>query len=44
MNIVSWNCRGMGNLRAVPNLKDLIRTYKTNILFLFETLVHVKKN
>lgn len=46
MNSISWNCRGMGNLRAVRVLGDLIRSQKPNFLFLSETLtngVKIKK-
>ncbi|WJX95852.1 hypothetical protein P8452_77121 [Trifolium repens] len=38
MNIISWNCRGVGGLRAVPSLKYLVRVYKPDELFLCETL------
>lgn len=43
MNILNWNCRGLGHLRAVPALKDLVRTQKPDILFLFETRVNANK-
>lgn len=43
MIILSWNCRGLGNLRAVPTIKDLIRTNRPDIIFLFETLVQASK-
>lgn len=38
MNAISWNCRGLGNARAVRALKDLVKSYKPTILFLSETL------
>ncbi|XP_074341816.1 uncharacterized protein LOC141679207 [Apium graveolens] len=38
MNIISWNCRGLGNARTVRALADLIKSHKPNILFLIETL------
>lgn len=38
MNAISWNCRGVGNARAVRSLKDLVKSCKPNILFLLETL------
>lgn len=40
MSFISWNCRGLGNSRAVPTLCDLIRTYQPDVIFLCETLVH----
>ncbi|XP_074335942.1 uncharacterized protein LOC141673107 [Apium graveolens] len=39
MNILSWNCRGLGNPRSVWILGDLIKSRKPNFLFLSETLV-----
>lgn len=38
MKILSWNCRGLGNSRAVRALGDLVKSRKPNILFLIETL------
>jgi len=43
MNIISWNCRGLGNVKAVPALKDLVRVYNPDIVILIETLVHNNK-
>jgi exonuclease III len=43
MNIISWNCRGLGNVKAVPSIKDLVRVYKPDIIILIETLVHDNK-
>ncbi|GAU25945.1 hypothetical protein TSUD_16830 [Trifolium subterraneum] len=40
MIILSWNCRGLGGLSAIPNLKKLARGHKPDILFLSETLSH----
>ena len=40
MNLVSWNCRGLGSPSAVSNLKYLVRHHKIAILFLSETLVY----
>lgn len=37
MNYLSWNCRGLGNSRAVRSLGDLIRSHKPDIIFLSET-------
>lgn len=38
MNVISWNCRGLGNPRAVRALWDVVKSHKPNILFLMETL------
>lgn len=43
MKILSWNCRSLGNLRAVQALDDLLRQYKPDVVFLIETLVDSKK-
>ncbi|XP_058763739.1 uncharacterized protein LOC131637168 [Vicia villosa] len=43
MNVLSWNCRGLGNPSVVLNLKYLIRRYKPNVLFLFETTSYSNK-
>jgi hypothetical protein len=43
MSFVSWNCRGLGNLSAVPKLKFLVRYYNPDAIFLSETLVHINK-
>jgi hypothetical protein len=43
MNLVSWNCRGLGSLSAISNLKYLVRHHKIVILFLSETLVYINK-
>lgn len=43
MIILSWNCRGLGNLRAVPSFRDLVRTNKLDVLFLSETLVGLSR-
>ncbi|XP_073066021.1 uncharacterized protein [Primulina eburnea] len=40
MIIISWNCRGLGQPRAVPVLCELIRTHKADVVFLSETLVY----
>lgn len=39
MSLLSWNCWGLGNLSAILALKDLIRYYHPDIIFLCETLV-----
>ncbi|XP_074326978.1 uncharacterized protein LOC141664920 [Apium graveolens] len=38
MNILSWNCRWLGNARVVRVLGDLIKSHKPSILFLIEIL------
>lgn len=43
MIVLSWNCRGLGSLCAVPIIKDLVWEHKPDVLFLCETLVHAKK-
>lgn len=44
MSIFTGNCRGLGNLRAVLVLKNLIRDYKSDAIFIFcETLVNANK-
>ncbi|CAH9109059.1 unnamed protein product [Cuscuta epithymum] len=37
MSIVSWNCRGLGNLATVQVLSDLVREQKPIVIFLLET-------
>ena len=37
MNLLSWNCRGLGNPRSVNALKEVIRIEKPKIVFLMET-------
>ena len=37
MNILSWNCRGVGRSRTVQELVRLVRTYNPKIVFLSET-------
>ena len=39
MIVLCWNCRGLGNPQTVNALKDLVTSYKSNILFLMETKV-----
>lgn len=38
MNLLGWNCRGLGNPRAVRVLGDLLKTQKPDFLFLSETI------
>jgi hypothetical protein len=37
MILLSWNCRGLGNPRAIRDLCHLVRKKKPNFLFLMET-------
>jgi len=37
MNVLSWNCRGLGNPRTVRTLHRLVRVKKPNSVFLMET-------
>lgn len=37
MSCISWNCRGLGSSRAIRDLKALIRSHKSDILFRMET-------
>lgn len=43
MNFLSWNCRGLGNSRAVRHLGDLIKSSNPDFLFLSETKVGSNK-
>jgi hypothetical protein len=40
MIVLSWNCRRLSNLSAIPNLKGLAQGHKPDIIFLSETLSH----
>jgi ribonuclease HI len=37
MNVLSWNCRGLGNPRTVRILRRLVRKKKPDVVFLMET-------
>ena len=37
MNLLSWNCRGLGNRRKVRGLVKVINKQDPNIVFLIET-------
>ncbi|KAK9989376.1 hypothetical protein SO802_029615 [Lithocarpus litseifolius] len=43
MIIMSWNCRGLGNRRAIQVLTDLVRKKGPKILFLMETKLTVSE-
>jgi len=42
MIILSWYCRGLGSPSAVPNIRNLARGHKPDILFLSETLANTR--
>jgi exonuclease III len=37
MKILSWNCQGLGNPKAVRALKKLFANHQSDIIFLMET-------
>ena len=37
MNALSWNCRGLGNLRTVRQLQEVIASEDPSLVFLMET-------
>ena len=37
MSLLSWNCRGLGNLRTVKALEKVVKNEDPNIVFLMET-------
>lgn len=39
MKILAWNCWGLARGPTTRALRDLIRTHRSNLLFLFETKV-----
>ena len=43
MTILSWNCRGLGNILAVQVLRELVRTHKVDFIFLFKILCHFNR-
>ena len=43
MNILSWNCRGLGNLRTIRDLCLLIKEKRPSLVFLMETKLRSKK-
>ena len=38
-----WNCRGLGNPRAVRALKELVQSKDPHVVFICETKLHVNK-
>jgi exonuclease III len=43
MNLLSWNCRGLGNLRTVRELRRMVKDKKPKIVFLMETKARAKR-
>ncbi|XP_074347397.1 uncharacterized protein LOC141686251 [Apium graveolens] len=43
MNILSWNCQGLGNPQTVRVLSDLLKSRKPDLLFLSETISYTNK-
>ncbi|CAN1729936.1 LINE-1 reverse transcriptase homolog [Linum perenne] len=43
MIIISWNCRGLGQPRAVRALSELVKVHRPDVIFLSETLVQKQK-
>ena len=39
MQVVSWNCRGLGNISKVDSVKDLLKIAPADILLLQETKI-----
>ena len=37
MNLISWNCKGLGASRAIHEVTKLVRKFNPQILFLIET-------
>jgi exonuclease III len=37
MSIISWNCRGLGNLRTVQDLRQMVKEKRPWMVFLMET-------
>lgn len=40
LHFLSWDCRGLGRLRAIPILCGRVKSHKADVVFLSETLVH----
>lgn len=43
MNLIGWNCRGLGKPRSVRCLRDLVKSRHPDFLFLSETMVQSNK-
>ena len=43
MIVISWNCQGLGDPRAVRALGEIIHSRHPDVVFPCETLVHADK-
>ncbi|XP_058741766.1 uncharacterized protein LOC131614157 [Vicia villosa] len=43
MIILSWNCRGLGSLSAISNLRNIAQRHNPDLIFLSETLANARK-
>ncbi|CAN0876937.1 hypothetical protein LINGRAHAP2_LOCUS11577 [Linum grandiflorum] len=43
MIVLSWNCRGLGQPRAVLALVDLVQVHRPDVVFLVETIADKQK-
>ena len=43
MNLISWNCRGLGNLRTIWELCRIVKQKKPALVFLMETKLRSDK-
>ena len=43
MIVLSWNCRGLGNLRTVHELRRMVKDKRHNFVFLMETKLRKNK-
>ncbi|KAL4603668.1 hypothetical protein ACB092_10G140800 [Castanea dentata] len=42
MNLINWNCQGLGNPRSVRALQDIVRRFNPKVVFLMETKAKVR--
>ncbi|KAA8550375.1 hypothetical protein F0562_002059 [Nyssa sinensis] len=43
MKLISWNCRGLGNPRAIRALRDLVKREAFTLIFLLETKIPARR-
>ena len=43
MNVLFWNCRGLGNSRTVQELCGFVQSYSPKLVFLSETRMHTSR-
>ncbi len=43
MNLLSWNCRELGNLQAILALHNLVKFQEPKLLFILETKLDVRR-